>query len=400
MDNLLNKFKKSAKSLYQDQPVKNPWDAADDLIIEFQDSYKQENRDFSWLYIDEKLKKLVQNNELPLFPNSTHYAIPTHTQGNINEGNIYLCLVNPNIVMYDKDKPTTLKHFYDEFSLKGMVDKSSQINKLINNIDEIKNIINSKESIIEIEFVELINEIKDKESEKLNNDEIPKKIKKILKNYYYINTYFKKLLIENDKYNAFEYKLYEISQNNEKFMIALKRIKDAKICNLELFPFRSQNPAGLGRYLKNFKGSDVLSYSIHVILNRIYMDLVNESDIKPIFLFRRFNFMWLNQFKNVLCDKNQYNMSEEEADRLIKIFEEKNYFYYLTHKYMVTSSSGLISSGNLRKPMNDKDEKIVSDYYANVATDKKLVDEIHERYLIGKGFNDLFSKYNISLDDI
>lgn len=100
LKDLANKYKKIRKkydSLNALIEANNPW--TDEKISELSEDFfaalKNEDKDFSWLKIDEDLYEELKDKKEKAV--SIDYGIPSHVRGDIENGTVFLCLVNPNI---------------------------------------------------------------------------------------------------------------------------------------------------------------------------------------------------------------------------------------------------------------------------------------------------------------
>lgn len=278
----------------------NPWKGKDfdDLLDDFFAALKNDDKEFSWLKIDNGLyKELKDKNGRAA---SIDYGIPSHVRGDVKNGTVFLCLVNPNI------------------DVKVAMCEAVQMK---NNKDIKKYIFNSSSK----------GGILYKELEK-NGLEKPG---------YYTDKYLNGLLkIINDSENV---------ENNEN-SIYYKEISK-KIVNLEAFPFRSSSPNFARKTTKDYENrfanclvkstSKVSMLSARIIIWKILEYINNpKGKVKPVFIFRRFNQAWRPSIENVLRkdffekDKDD-SVKEDKAiniaiDNIIKELH-KEYFYTLRH---------------------------------------------------------------------
>lgn len=320
LEDLKNKYislNDNYKNLEKLLEAYNPWtdENISKLSEDFFAALENEDNEFSWLKIDSYDKKkdkekkdLHEELKDKERAASIDYGIPSHVRGDIENGTLFLCLVNPNI-QYDGSKNKGITSFYEEARKLGFDDQSLKI--LDKNGDDIKNYIFDSRSEGGILYKEL--------------DE-----NGIEKPGYYTDKYLNGLLkIINDSENV---------ENNEN-SIYYKEISK-KIVNLEAFPFRSSSPNFARKTTKDYENrfanclvkstSKVIMLSARIILWKI-LDYINSDEkykVQPVFIFRRFNQAWKPSITNVL--KEDFNVGE---DRIETIFNElhNKYFYTLRH---------------------------------------------------------------------
>lgn len=307
----LNKLKdlnENYKSLQALLKAYNPWTNKNigKLSKDFFEALKNENKDFSWLNVDRDLFEELKDKEEKAV--SIDYGIPSHVRGDVKNGKVFLCLVNPNIDV--------------KVAMCEAVGKQNKkdIKKYILDINRTGGI--------------LYKELKE------NGLENPG---------YYTDKYLNGLLkIINDSENV---------ENNEN-SIYYKKISK-KIVNLEAFPFRSSSPNFARKTTKDYENrfanclvkstSKVSMLSARIIIWKILEYINNPKDnVKPVFIFRRFNQAWKPSITNVLKEDfieknkedfieiNKGDLDEEEKainiaiDNIIKELH-KEYFYTLRH---------------------------------------------------------------------
>lgn len=112
LEELVNKYKEKIENVdkidkfpekYNPWREKNPEEEntqrkgkdIDELLDDFFEALKNDNKEFSWLKIDEDLyNELKDKNGRAA---SIDYGVPSHVRGDIENGTLFLCLVNPNI---------------------------------------------------------------------------------------------------------------------------------------------------------------------------------------------------------------------------------------------------------------------------------------------------------------
>lgn len=112
----------SLNSLIQ---ANNPWTDGNisKLSEDFFAALKNEDKDFSWLNVDEDLYEELKDKERAV---SIDYGIPSHVRGDVENGTVFLCLVNPNI-QYNGSKRKCIHSFYDEARKIESEDKSLKV---------------------------------------------------------------------------------------------------------------------------------------------------------------------------------------------------------------------------------------------------------------------------------
>lgn len=83
----------------------------DELLDDFFEALKNDDKEFSWLKIDEDLYNELKDKTKKAA--SIDYGIPSHVRGDIENGTLFLCLVNPNIE-YKGSQKKGITSFYEE----------------------------------------------------------------------------------------------------------------------------------------------------------------------------------------------------------------------------------------------------------------------------------------------
>ena len=343
----------------------NPWKGKDfdDLLDDFFETLKNDDKEFSWLKIDDKLYNELKDKKGKAV--SIDYGIPSHVRGDIENGTLFLCLVNPNIdvkvamceACQMKNKENIKKYIFDPSSEGGILYKE------ILELKGMKKLIGLKESD------------EDKNHEK---NEIG----------YYTANYFNVILLAINDYKNKDEKEYEdlkkAVQSFERFTRTLKNDDEnkpkndknikkedlknfvemsKKIVNLEAFPFRSSTPnfaindEDVDACEKRFanclvkSNSNVSKLSARIIIWRIleYLNSDEKDKVKPVFIFRRFNRAWrpsienvlikdfVEKYKDVFIEKNKDDLDEEKKainiaiDNIIEELHEE-FFYTIGPK--------------------------------------------------------------------
>lgn len=287
IDEFLEKYNPWREKNPEEENTQRKGKDIDELLDDFFEALKNDDKEFSWLKIDDKLYNELKDKNGKAA--SIDYGIPSHVRGDIKNGTLFLCLVNPNIdvkvamceACQMKNEEDIKKYIFDPSDEGGVLYK--EINK--------------------------------------NGIEKPG---------YYTAKYLNGLLkIINDSENV---------ENNEN-SIDYKEISK-KIINLEAFPFRSSSPGFARKTTKDYKNrfanclvkstSNVSMLSARIIIWKIlkYINSDKKDKVKPVFIFRRFNQAWKPSITNVL--KEDYKVGK---DKIETIFDElhNKYFYTLRH---------------------------------------------------------------------
>lgn len=296
----------------------NPWTSenVEDLSSKFLDALENDYRDFSWLNIEEGLFELESNQYKNL-----HYGIPNHVQGNIDIATLFLCLVNPNIALEDKKSNMGVYSYFKK--AKDINSEDSSLNILGETEEDLKKYIKNHIVNIGTESSILYQEL-----EKIKNTCSKK-------DAYYLSHYFSHICFNYLEKKQIPVQKFISNLNDEEW----EKLKDMSklIVNLEAFPFRSKNP-GFTKSKKSSFANHIVSsntkvgmLSARIIIWRIvkYLEKKDKEEgkgeVKPIFIFRRFNTAWLPSIQNVLLLDLKFN--KNECDELIKKFHQE---FFLT----------------------------------------------------------------------
>lgn len=327
---LVNKYKEKIENVDKIDkfPEKyNPWKGKnfDGLLDDFLEALKKDDKEFSWLKIDNGLyNELKDKNGRAA---SIDYGIPSHVRGDIEKGTVFLCLVNPNIdvkvamceACQMKNEEDIKKYIFNPGSEGGILYKE------ILELKGMKKLIGLKESD------------EDKNHEK---NEIG----------YYTANYFNVILLAINDYKSKDEKEYEdlkkavksfetfisnLEENDDKKPTNEENINiedlnnfveiSKKVVNLEAFPFRSSTPnfaindEDVDACEKRFanclvkSNSNVSKLSARIIIWKILEYLNSDGNkAKPVFIFRRFNRAWRPSIENVL--KEYFGMDDTDND--------------------------------------------------------------------------------------
>lgn len=316
--------------------------------------------DFSWLAVEEDFENEFLSDKIREFkiPANIDFGLPNHVKGDIDNSNLFICLTNPNIQVDDKYAVRThnttknykyfiesLSHYFEIFT--SDADISSKKENFSSEVEVSKHIIDFKENILKTEFQSLINKSLNGEA-----DQILRNKTVFAQHYYYLGKYFYPLFGEYNKETTFTKLQRKLSKklSSQDIEELNEKLKNAAICNVESFPFRSGNPqlgdgdGNFGRELLSYKNSTIL-FSARIILRRIALSLKENSKETPAFIFRRFDRAWKKQLIEVLT--KDYKVNNDEINEYID-WLEKHYFYTFGKRDVNNTSSALISD-NIKK---------------------------------------------------
>lgn len=372
LEELVESYKENIKNVETiDKFLKkyNPWtdENIGKLSKDFFEALKNDDKEFSWLKIDEDLYNELKDKTKKAA--SIDYGIPSHVRGDIENGTLFLCLVNPNI-QYNGRKNNGITTFYEEARKLESDDQSLEIldknGDILKTKKEIENYIMNKEAESSILHKEL--------------DSLYKKIKedkKTPKKYYgyYLSRYFAQIIISY---------MHEKTTKHEKTTIQplMKNLSDVewnkleemskKIVNLEAFPFRSSTPkftADKEKAKKRFANclvnldSDVSMLSARIIIWRIvkYLKDINEdiNITRPKFVFRRFNTAWLPSLINVLY----YDLGF--TNNYLELIKELHEYFFLT----IDKKSSNRMTGYIGKRLFKNDTMLSNDEFDEFVTE-------------------------------
>lgn len=317
----------------------NPWKGKnfDGLLDDFLEALKKDDKEFSWLKIDNGLYEELKDKKGKAV--SIDYGIPSHVRGDIENGTLFLCLVNPNIdvkvamceAIGKQDKEAIKKYIFDISSKGGILYKEIVELKGMKNLigleesDEDKNKEKKKKGYYTANYLNVILSAID---DYKNKDESKSKdLKEAVKSF----RIFISNLEENDDLNKQIKEEKEV--NKESLTYFVERLKN--IVNLEAFPFRSSTPNfaidednAKDRFANCLvkSNSNVSKLSARIIIWKILEYLNSDGKkAKPVFIFRRFNRAWRPSIENVLrkdfFGKEKDDSVKEDKDDSVK--EEK-----------------------------------------------------------------------------
>lgn len=282
----------------------NPWTNKNigKLSKDFFEALKNENKDFSWLNVDRDLFEELKDKEEKAV--SIDYGIPSHVRGDVKNGTVFLCLVNPNIdvkvamceAVGKQNKEDIKKYIIDISPTGGILYKELKENGLENPGYYKSNYFNA--------ILQSINDF-----ENTNNSE---------------------------NYDTNKQAKNENEESNKKSLDFIKISK--KIVDLEAFPFRSSSPNFAKKGNKDAdqrfanclvkSNSKVSMLSSRIIIWKILEYINNPKDkVKPVFIIRRFNRAWRPSITNVLIEDFEIK-DDKDIDNIINELH-KEYFYTL-----------------------------------------------------------------------
>lgn len=357
----LNKLKdlnENYKSLQALLEAYNPWTDGNisKLSKDFFEALKNEDRDFSWLNIDsydkKKNKEKKDKEKKDLHEElkdkkgkavSIDYGIPSHVRGDIENGTLFLCLVNPNIdvkvamceACQMKNEEDIKKYIFNPGSEGGILYKEilelKGMKKLIGlkESDKDKNQEKNEIGYYTANYFNVIllaiNDYKSKDEKEYED------LKKAVKSF---ETFISNLEENDDKKPTNE----EKEVNKESLTYFVERLKN--IVNLEAFPFRSSTPnfaidednakERFANCLVN-SNSNVSMLSARIIIWKILEYLNSDGNkAKPVFIFRRFNRAWRPSIENVLIEDFGIK-DDKDIDNIINELHEE-FFYTIGPK--------------------------------------------------------------------
>lgn len=357
----LNKLKdlnENYKSLQALLEAYNPWTDGNisKLSKDFFEALKNEDKDFSWLNIDsydkKKNKEKKDKEKKDLHEElkdkkgkavSIDYGIPSHVRGDIENGTLFLCLVNPNIdvkvamceACQMKNEEDIKKYIFNPGSEGGILYKEilelKGMKKLIGlkESDKDKNQEKNEIGYYTANYFNVIllaiNDYKSKDEKEYED------LKKAVKSF---ETFISNLEENDDKKPTNE----EKEVNKESLTYFVERLKN--IVNLEAFPFRSSTPnfaidednakERFANCLVN-SNSNVSMLSARIIIWKILEYLNSDGNkAKPVFIFRRFNRAWRPSIENVLIEDFGIK-DDKDIDNIINELHEE-FFYTIGPK--------------------------------------------------------------------
>ena len=308
----------------------NPWTNKNigKLSKDFFEALENENKDFSWLNVDRDLFEELKDKEEKAV--SIDYGIPSHVRGDVKNGTVFLCLVNPNIdvkvamceAVGKQNKEDIKKYIIDISPTGGILYKELKENGLENPGYYTSNYFNA--------ILQSINDF-----ENTNNSE---------------------------NYDTNKQAKNENEESNKKSLDFIKISK--KIVDLEAFPFRSSSPKFAKKGNKNAgkrfanclvkSKSNVSMLSSRIIIWKILEYINNPKDkVKPVFIIRRFNRAWRPSIENVLIE----DFGVEDDKDINKIINELHKEYFYTLGYLDTDNLSSMDTSLYKEDVNIYNKK-------------------------------------------
>lgn len=386
---------------------KATYDRLNSLIEKFIDIYDNHKQDsFSWIEGFNEISKDKEGKAIEITTKlaNLHYALPNHIHGNIEEGVIYCCLLNPGVNTIE-DKASTsdftcLKDYFEqagqtrqkeqtdiksnqnnednscfgsqedpEYILKGdvgIIGTPSQSKEKNNKQDRIKHI---KENFISFESdgskvssdsvftKELRVYIKRRRNKKLKEKFNAKpKAKKTFEQeckegLYYISNYYNQICMAKGFYKKgfFENKSF-------------KEIKEIftgtnKLVNIELFPFRSKSGTFAGCKINKFSlfGAYIILFRIGLYYKGLYEN--KEINPKPVFIFRTFAAYEkiIKKAIKTCCKKDKHDIDDKEVEGFFQYLYGEFFFEFASRNGAITVNNvGKKDRSKKRHPMKEK----------------------------------------------
>lgn len=322
-----------------------------------------DNDNFSWVSdADKKVLNLEELNtsgknkgELRSNINdirSINWGIPNMIIGDYKTAKFYLCLLNPRVQDATKEATNIQEYVEKETgkALKEIFDDEDQNNDCRDEYYSKKEDYSAH--LINVETNAYYNELK-----KLNHfvkgttmkdeyDAFSKKYKNVkkddksdyekkhnpLRKMYYLHTYYNYLFRDQyadgkDTKGEVEAEIFD--ELNQRYEKNGDKISHLKICDLELFPYRTEGkPTGsLFKKGKSYKDLDSSKYVANIILDRVEKaNLTKESDEtledNPIFVFRSYQ-DWFKVLLQEFAKRKEIKIDEKKTDKK-NLEDEKN----------------------------------------------------------------------------
>lgn len=338
---------------------------------------EKEIKDFSWvLDADKKVLKLGRNSK---DVNSIKWGIPNMVIGNPESADFYLCLLNPRVEDATKSVKNVQEYILketgkiskDEISEEKKNSQNYLRNEFYFDVDDYKKHIDNYDegksedisNVLSNEMQNLQEIIKDDKNEytdfqswyddytkgydNLNDNNEKKKYTKnnpFLQAYYlhsYYNFLFRSQFSGGNELAVFN-GLYD------KQMSESSKIKNLKICDLELFPYRTESKPSdtLFKKGKSYKDLKSSQYVADLIIKRI----LDYKKKEPIFVFRSYR-EWFKVIEYELAKglgwiEDGGELTREEELELLKKYDTKLWpcFYGFS-----SVQSGSLSKNNVEK---------------------------------------------------
>lgn len=298
--------------------TKNIWDniAIEKLGGEYNKLYNSGKDDgFSWVLDkdakvlnlkkekinnSDSVKKQAEKLNLNMDKTSVNLGLPSQVHGDAKTAKFFLCLLNPRVQDSEKlkEKEDTLKgkkmsiEDYKNIENKNDDEFFGDLNKYYTHIKDEQNILAKEYNYA-------------KNNSDSNDDSLY-----YLSHYYYFMFENKE---EQGKKDAKE-------KGIDKFLSKNKaEIENLDICNLELFPYRTESKprGGLFKKGKTYKDLESSKYVANIILDRV----LSGSDT-PIFVFRSYR-DWFEVLLQEFAKRKGFKKIDEEPDENEELTEEE-----------------------------------------------------------------------------
>jgi len=274
---------------------------------------KLSDNEFSWILPGKDYELLSYGHE-----KSFDWGVPNQVIGNPEKANLFLCLFNPRTtsVKFDDKNPSAYPKDVSEY-----IDQE--------NDDEIKT--NPEDYYYHIIYDDNGNDeqrenVVNREINGLRNSYNGGDVK--YNNQYYLSKYYHFLFkYFNDEPKELVYK--RLIDNNY-------RIDNLKVCDLELFPYRSDSLESVKK--GNLKELSTSKYVANLIVDRISKNEDTDEKEKLYFVFRTYFDGWENVLKEGI---NRYNKENNKT----MVYDEIREKYF----YEFSSGNGSITKQNIIK---------------------------------------------------
>lgn len=324
------------------------------------------NDDFSWV-LDEDKKILNLNKEkvegsddkkkkilnLNMDKTSVNLGLPSQVHGDAKNAKFFLCLLNPRVQDSKKlkEKEDTLKgknmsvEDYKNIENKNGDESFGDLNKYYTHIKDEQNILAKEYNYA-------------KNNSDSNDDSLY-----YLSHYYYFMFEKKE---EQGKKGAKEKGINTFLSKNK------VEIENLDICNLELFPYRTESKprGGLFKKGKTYKDLESSKYVANIIPDRV----LSESET-PIFVFRSYR-DWFEVLLQEFAKRQEFKKIDEELDENNGLTEEENLEDTILKQYLEATNdyfyefsapqNGSLSMNNIKKAtvkINNFEYKDIKDIF-------------------------------------
>lgn len=301
--------------------------------------------DFSWVLESDKTKLDVEKGD-----QSIRWGIPNQIIGDPASASFFLCLLNP--------RTRNSKISADSKSLQKFITAENEEKDLnSNNQKEYfsnKNLYKYQKHIIDTSESELVKELAEVKAIK----------KPVFNDYYYLHSYYNYILRDNSESEKDVFEKYGTDGK--------KVLNNKNVCNLELFPYRTNDGAGIkfnenpkGRKLKNggkshytFRYLTSSKYVASIIIDKIEE---NKDKKELYFVFRSYS-SWYGVIRQ--CIKDQHpEFSRKDINE--KIGKMENYFYKVSSRRARLTMNSIVKVKENKKLIDFKNNE-GKDIYRNM----------------------------------